>query len=123
MMMPTILLNFLYPSPPSLFLAAMSVISFTALSLSGLSEVCGKHRLYSKFWNANPPPRPNPIRLSSRTGMLLLYAPALAAAVASFDVPGVVTGTRSQLLSLALSLDFFKRVFEVKFDSVLPSLS
>ncbi|XP_008777953.2 3-oxo-5-alpha-steroid 4-dehydrogenase 1 [Phoenix dactylifera] len=114
-MMPTILPNFLYPPPPSLFLAAMSVISFTALSLSGLSEVSGKHLQYSKFWNANPPPRPNPMRLSGRTGMLLLYSPALEAAVASFAVPGVVTGMRSQLLSLALSLHFFKRVFEVLF--------
>ncbi|EHA8591719.1 putative 3-oxo-5-alpha-steroid 4-dehydrogenase 1 [Cocos nucifera] len=111
-MMPTLLLNFLYPPLPSLFLAATSVISFTTLSFLGLSEVSGKHLQYSKFWNANPPPRPNPIRLSGRTGMLLLYAPALAAAVASFAVPGVVTTTSSQLLSLALSLHFFKRVFE-----------
>ncbi|XP_073107877.1 uncharacterized protein [Elaeis guineensis] len=114
-MMPTMLLNFVYPPPPSLFLAATSVISFTALSFSGISEVSDKHLQYSKFWNANPPPRANPIRLSGRTGMLLLYAPALAAAVASFAVPGVVTTTRSQLLSLALSLHFFKRVFEVLF--------
>ncbi|KAJ0966354.1 hypothetical protein J5N97_027492 [Dioscorea zingiberensis] len=107
---------FLFPPPPSPFVTAMSVISFTSLAYTGFSELRGKHLHYSKFWNANPNERRKEIKLSSRAGMLFLYSPALAAALASFAIPGdLLSSTRSLLLCAALSIHFFKRVFEVLF--------
>lgn len=104
----------LFPPPPSPFITAMSVISLTSLAYTGVSEVYGKHLHYSKFWNANPNGRHKGIELSSRAGMLLIYSPALAAALASFSIPGcALSSTRSLLLSAALSIHYFKRVFEV----------
>ncbi|XP_039131349.1 3-oxo-5-alpha-steroid 4-dehydrogenase 2 [Dioscorea cayenensis subsp. rotundata] len=106
----------LFPPPPSPFITAMSVISLTSLAYTGVSEVYGKHLHYSKFWNANPNGRHKGIELSSRAGMLLIYSPALAAALASFSIPGcALSSTRSLLLSAALSIHYFKRVFEVLF--------
>ncbi|XP_072956270.1 uncharacterized protein [Typha angustifolia] len=111
----SILSGFLFPPPPSLLVMAMSAVSVTSLAYSGLSEIAGKHLNYSKFWDAGPSKGGGNIRLSSRSGMLLLYTPALLAAVASFAVPGVVVGTRSRLVSAALAIHFLKRDFEVLF--------
>ena len=57
--------------------------------------------------------------LKSRDGMLVAYAPALAAAAASFAVPGAVEGARAQILSAALAVHFLKRVLEV-FNNIYP---
>ncbi|ONK65090.1 uncharacterized protein A4U43_C07F33500 [Asparagus officinalis] len=97
----------------------MTIVSFTSLAYTGLSEIRGKHLHYSKFWNVGNSSEnkkiENEIKISSRVGMLLFYGPAAAAAAASFFVPGLVVGLRAQLLSWALLVQFFKRVLEVLF--------
>lgn len=113
-------LPFLYPPPGSAFVAAVSVVSFASLASAGLSELRGEHMAYSKFWHVvagrqqqQQQKRAGGVLLSSRDGMLVAYAPALVAAVASFAVPGAVEGLRAQLLSAALAVHFLKRVLEV----------
>ncbi|XP_020276334.1 uncharacterized protein LOC109850688 isoform X2 [Asparagus officinalis] len=117
--MMSILMSFFFPPPPSLFITAMTIVSFTSLAYTGLSEIRGKHLHYSKFWNVGNSSEnkkiENEIKISSRVGMLLFYGPAAAAAAASFFVPGLVVGLRAQLLSWALLVQFFKRVLEVLF--------
>jgi len=106
--------NFMFPPPPSIFVTAMSIISFVALANYGISEIRGKHLNYSKFWNANNNKTNSgkQIKLSSKVGMLLLYTPAFLAGAVSFWIfPN--EGLRSTLLQGALTLHYFKRVFEV----------
>uniref|UniRef100_A0A0A9GU15 Uncharacterized protein n=1 Tax=Arundo donax TaxID=35708 RepID=A0A0A9GU15_ARUDO len=67
---------------------------------------------YSKFWHVVPAAG---ALLPSRGGMLVAYAPALAAVLTSFAVPGAVDGTRAQLLAAGLAIHFLKRVLEVLF--------
>jgi hypothetical protein len=108
------LLRFIFPPPPSLFITGMSVISLASLAVIGFSEVKGKHLQYSKFWNVNPPNNGRKqIKVSSRTGMLILYTPAFLAGLASF-VLFQHQDVRFLLVDAALTLHFFKRVFEVK---------
>ncbi|CAM8961973.1 unnamed protein product [Rhodiola kirilowii] len=106
----------LFPPPPSIFITAMSFISVVSLANTGLSEIRGKHLQYSKFWNANVA-KSSPlagIKLSGRAGMVLLYAPVLVAALASFVVyPD--KDVRFVLICSALAIHFFKRILEVLF--------
>ncbi|BFG20870.1 hypothetical protein CerSpe_071450 [Prunus speciosa] len=129
-MVVTTMLTYIFPPPPSLFVTAMSVISFTSLASLGLSELRGKHLHYSKFWNSgSKTSAAKKIKLSSRTGMLIAYTPAFLAGVASF-VLYPQENIRILLLCSALTIHFFKRIFEVLFvhsysggmilDSVLP---
>ncbi|XP_054787883.1 uncharacterized protein LOC129293800 [Prosopis cineraria] len=128
MAIPLLLLNFLFPPPPSLFVTAMSVISFVSTTRAGFNEIKGKHLQYSKFWNVNPSEKKK-IQLSGKSGMLLLYSPAFIAGAASFFVfPN--ESLRTTLLQASLTLHFFKRILEVLFvhkysgrmilDSVIP---
>ncbi|KAI4347707.1 hypothetical protein L6164_008491 [Bauhinia variegata] len=114
-MVPSVLLKFLFPPPPSLFVAAMSVITFVSQANAGFSEIRGKHLQYSKFVNVNPTGSGRTqIKISSKTGMVLFYSPALLAGVASFWIfPH--EGLRSTILHSAIALHFFKRVFEALF--------
>ncbi|KAK3003519.1 hypothetical protein RJ639_018194 [Escallonia herrerae] len=98
------LLGLVYPPPPSLFVTAMSVISAGCIT-----GQCG----YSKFWHVvasqslstgTAHQQQKQIKLSGRTGMLILYTPAF-----------LVEGIRFTLLTSALTIHFFKRVFEVLF--------
>ncbi|CAL0321205.1 unnamed protein product [Lupinus luteus] len=125
----SVLSNIIFPPPPSLFVSAMSLISFVSLANAGFSEIKGKHLNYSKFWNATNTTPQKQIKISSKSGMLLLYTPAFLAAAASFWVfPH--EGIRSTFLQGAVTIHFFKRVFEVLFvhkysgamllDSALP---
>ncbi|XP_004516218.1 uncharacterized protein [Cicer arietinum] len=112
----SLFLNLMFPPPPSIFVIAMSVISFVALANYGLSEVRGKHLNYSKFWNVNNSNNNSKkhIKFSSKVGMLLLYSPAFLAATASFWIfPN--EGFRTTILRCALTLHYFKRVFESLF--------
>ncbi|OVA03260.1 3-oxo-5-alpha-steroid 4-dehydrogenase [Macleaya cordata] len=116
--MMTLFGKFLFPPPPSLFITAMSVISFVSISKIGLSEIKGNHLQYSKFWNVNnnskKPKVVKEIKLSSKTGMLILYTPAfLAGAISFWLFPN--HDLRFLLVKSALTLHFFKRVFEVLF--------
>jgi very-long-chain enoyl-CoA reductase len=114
---------FLYPPPSSVYVAAMSAVSLVSLANAGLAELRGKHMAYSKFWHvvaagagggADAKQRGGGgALLSSRDGMLVAYVPALAAAAASFAVPGAVGGERAQILAAALAAHFLKRVLEV----------
>ncbi|XP_020238193.1 3-oxo-5-alpha-steroid 4-dehydrogenase 1 isoform X1 [Cajanus cajan] len=112
-MVMSVLLNFMFPPPASLVVSGMTVISFMILMNAFLSEVRGKHLNYSKFWNANPSGQ-RQIKLSSKTGMLLLYTPAFLAALASFWIYPH-EGVRSTVLKSAVTLHYFKRDFEVLF--------
>ncbi|VFQ81258.1 unnamed protein product [Cuscuta campestris] len=107
------LLSFLYPPPPSLYLAAMSAINFFALSNAGLKETRGKHMNYSKFYRSRSGQK-SPARISSRTGMAIFYAPAFLAGAASFWI-FPVADFRFRLVSAALTIHFFKRLLEVMF--------
>lgn len=109
-----ILSAFLFPPPPSTFVNVMTVVSSTSLAMAGLSEIKGKHLQYSKFWNANSGSKlsAQESKLSSKYGMLLVYTPAFLAGAASFWL--FPSGDeRFFLLKSALTLHFFKRIFEV----------
>ncbi|XP_071930147.1 uncharacterized protein [Coffea arabica] len=116
--LPEIVLRFLYPPPPSLFISAMSVISFASLTNAGFQEIKGKHMRYSKFFNVGASVtgdnKQKEAEFSGRTGMLVAYTPAFLAGVASFAlVP--LEGLRFTLLRSALTIHFLKRLFEVLF--------
>ncbi|PKU79624.1 3-oxo-5-alpha-steroid 4-dehydrogenase 1 [Dendrobium catenatum] len=112
----SILNNFLFPPPPSIFVSAMSMISFTLLTISGLSEIFGRHLRYSKFGDAGGGRSRGFKPISSKAGMLFLYSPAMAYAVAApFVFDGLVDGIRARLVAAALAIHFAKRVFEVLF--------
>uniref|UniRef100_A0A2N9EHN2 Uncharacterized protein n=1 Tax=Fagus sylvatica TaxID=28930 RepID=A0A2N9EHN2_FAGSY len=114
-MVVSMLQSFIFPPPPSLFITAMSVVSLTSLVYTGFSEVRGNHLKYSKFWNVNSPKSGRKqIKLSSTTGMLILYTPAFLAALTSFLL-FPPQDFRSLLLHSALAIHFFKRIFEVLF--------
>lgn len=92
----------------------MSVVSAVSLANAGFSEIRGKHFQYSKFWNANAQDFSvtNKISLSSRNGMILLYTPAFLAGLVSFSLfPD--EGLRFFFVESALTIHFFKRIFEV----------
>ncbi|CAL1374046.1 unnamed protein product [Linum trigynum] len=115
----------MFQPPPSLLVAAMSVVGVVSLGNAGVSELRGKHMKYSKFsdqpsaststanssWSSIP----------SRTGMLVAYTPAFLAALASLlflhHGHGGVEASSSRLLLVesALALHFFKRVLETLF--------
>ncbi|KAF6146934.1 hypothetical protein GIB67_036653 [Kingdonia uniflora] len=100
--------NFMYPPPPSLFITTMSVISFVSLAYTAFSEIRGKHLQYSKFWNINTSQK---VKLSSRTGMLILYTPAFVVGAVSLYLLAD-NGLRVLLVTAALTIHFLKRVLE-----------
>ncbi|KAF8090201.1 hypothetical protein N665_0483s0039 [Sinapis alba] len=79
------------------------------------SEVRGNNLKYSKFNNRSSSSQKDRFgSISSRTGMLCLYTPSFLAASASFFL-SPSEDLRFLLLKSALSLHFFKRIFEVLF--------
>ncbi|EOY10527.1 3-oxo-5-alpha-steroid 4-dehydrogenase [Theobroma cacao] len=109
----SLLMKFLFP--PSLFVTATSLISFTPLVISGLSEKRGKHLQYSKFFGVgSQTSAESKIKLSSRAAMVTLYTPAFLAGVFSFGMfPD--EGLRFLLLKSAITIHFFKRILESLF--------
>ncbi|WVZ61967.1 hypothetical protein U9M48_011772 [Paspalum notatum var. saurae] len=120
----------MWPTPPFLyaptpFVAAASAVAAVVLAALGLSELRGDNLAYSKFSRGGPGKQTTILlhkhqqrgpRLSGRAAMLLFYAPALTAALASFfAVPAAVAGARSRILAAALAAHFLKRVLEVLF--------
>jgi len=101
---------FLYA--PSPLVAALTAACAASLAVLAISEFRGGNLAYSKFVGAGARAR---LLLPSRAGMLVIYAPALAAALASFAVPGAVEGARAGLLRAAVAAHFLKRVLEVLF--------
>jgi hypothetical protein len=113
-MVVSFLLRFIFPPPPSFFITAMSMISLISSAKLGFSEVRGENLQYSKFWNVNPRKSGRrQIKLSSRTGMLFAYTPSFLAGLASL-VFFTHQNARFLLLASALTLHFFKRIFEVR---------
>ncbi|CAH9110184.1 unnamed protein product [Cuscuta epithymum] len=108
----TILLSFIYPPPPSLYITAMSVINFVALTNAGFKETRGKNMNYSKFYNAGS--SQNKAKISSRKGMFVIYAPAFLAGLASLWIFRQEE-FRFRLVSAVLTIHFFKRLLEVMF--------
>ncbi|KAL6213491.1 hypothetical protein ACLB2K_012938 [Fragaria x ananassa] len=109
---------FVFPPPASVFVTAMSVISFTGLAYSGFSEVRGNHLQYSKFWKITNKPasqKSKQIYLSGRRGMQFIYAPAFLAGLTSLVFFPHNDDIRYLLLSSALTLHFLKRLLEVQF--------
>ncbi|KAJ3707250.1 hypothetical protein LUZ61_010955 [Rhynchospora tenuis] len=112
--------SILYPPPPSLFLNAITAVSLIAGANFGISEVRGTHLAYSKFWNwkeAAPGKSTagTAAKVSGRTGMLILYTPALVAAAVLFFIPSIMAAPRGVLVCAALGLHFLKRDLEVLF--------
>ncbi|RCV09566.1 hypothetical protein SETIT_2G039800v2 [Setaria italica] len=116
----------LWPSPPFLYAPSPVVASLTAacaatLAFLAISEFRGANLRYSKFGGRAKKGAGGggggggALLLPSRVGMLVIYAPALAAALASFFVPGAVEGARARILAAAVAVHFLKRVLEVLF--------
>ncbi|XP_030488169.2 uncharacterized protein LOC115705070 [Cannabis sativa] len=100
-------------TPPSIYIKGLSLVTLMAMALLGLLEVAGNHLGYSKFSDFSSQKRP---KMSSRAGMLLLYTPAFLAGLASLILLVPHTNDlRFLFLTLALTIHFFKRVFEVLF--------
>ncbi|KAK9059843.1 hypothetical protein SSX86_020547 [Deinandra increscens subsp. villosa] len=114
MLLPSILLNFMFPPPSSLFVTTMSVIGIFSLTNAGYTEIKGKHLRYSKFVNEGVAKKKDEMKLSSRTGMLVFYTPSFLVGLSSFLVFRD-QDLRSVLLASALTVHFFKRVLEVLF--------
>ncbi|KAI3734585.1 hypothetical protein L6452_14056 [Arctium lappa] len=117
MVIPSIVLNFLFPPPSSLFVTTMTLVSFSSLTNAGYKETKGKNMQYSKFLNVGVAKKEKEIKetkLSSRNGMFLFYAPSFLVGLTSFFIfPD--QDLRFVLLVSALTVHFFKRVLEVSF--------
>ncbi|XP_062091671.1 uncharacterized protein LOC133797693 [Humulus lupulus] len=131
--MESIFLKLVFPPPPSIFLNTLSLISIPSFALGGLSEFRGNNMPYSKFFtnNTNNNNNNNHVtatnlqkqsssqekktkEVSSRLGMLICYTPAFLASLAFYLLfPQESYNLRMLLLSSALALHFFKRIFEV----------
>lgn len=100
---------------PSIWVALATVMTLISTVYLGIAEIIGNHLEYSKFANSSSVKKPSNkqgIKLSSRTGMLILYTPAFLAGLVSFFVfPG--GDLRFMLLKFAVTFHFFKRDFEV----------
>lgn len=108
----------LFAPPISIIITTMCIITVIVSGYLGLSEIKGTHLQYSKFWNANDAKSKSlaEIKLSGKAGMLLLYAPAFVTALSSFWVyPIRDLDLRFLLICSALTVHFFKRIFEVIF--------
>jgi hypothetical protein len=117
-----------WPAPPFLHApspleAWASAAGAVAMAFLAVSEFRGDHLAYSKFsrgggggqQGTKQQQQRQRVRVPSRVGMVLLYFPALAAALASFAVPGAVDGARAHVLSAAIAVHFLKRVLEALF--------
>ncbi|KAK2634510.1 hypothetical protein Ddye_029302 [Dipteronia dyeriana] len=100
-------------SPPSIWITGMSAVNVISMANVTYAEISGKHLKYSKFWNQN---QSTHTKFSSRFGMLFFYTPSFLAGLASFWLfPHHHHNFRFLLLVSALTIHFFKRIFEVIF--------
>ncbi|KAI3757199.1 hypothetical protein L6452_04733 [Arctium lappa] len=102
---------------PSIWITAMTVATLISTAYLSFAEMMGNHLQYSKFTSSNSDKKPQGIKVSSRTGMLILYTPAFLAGVVSFFVfPDDGDGDlRFLLLKFAVTFHFFKRDLETIF--------
>ncbi|KAK6137754.1 hypothetical protein DH2020_028506 [Rehmannia glutinosa] len=122
----SVLLNLIYPPPPSVVITAMSVVSFLSLSHAGWMEIRGKNMQYSKMKDAQKNIIDDDTKkkkrntkkkgkvVPSKVGMTVLYAPAFLVGLSSF-ILFPLGDFRFNLLRSAVTAHFFKRVFEVLF--------
>ncbi|KAK9691582.1 hypothetical protein RND81_09G205900 [Saponaria officinalis] len=113
-----VLQKLLFPPPSSIYVSVMSFISVGSMANAGFSEIKGKHLQYSKFlnWNNNndSSTQNKQIKITSKVGMFMMYAPAFLFGASSFLLfPH--HGLRFLLLRSALTIHFLKRVLEVLF--------
>ncbi|KAI3762095.1 hypothetical protein L1987_52518 [Smallanthus sonchifolius] len=102
------------PVLESIWVTSATVVTLISTLYLGFAEIIGNHLQYSKFTNSNSISNNNPIKLSSKIGMLIFYTPAFLAGLVSFFVfPG--GGLRFVLLKSAVTFHFFKRDLEVLF--------
>ncbi|KAG6507343.1 3-oxo-5-alpha-steroid 4-dehydrogenase 1-like [Zingiber officinale] len=113
---------FYYPLLPSVFIAGMFASACAFAVVGSFTEAWGLNFTYSKFspFSSSSSSYASGVKPSircvpSRTGMLLIYTPALVAAAAAAFLPGALAGERSWLLCFVLFVHFFKRVLEVLF--------
>ena len=120
--MESILLKLVFPTPPSFFLNALSVMNIPSFAMSGLSEMRGQNLKYSKFSNNGAEEREvvgsaklgqTKTKVPSKTGMLVCYTPAFLASLVLFLIFPHEGNLRMLLLNSALALHFFKRIYEV----------
>lgn len=109
--------KFIYQPPASLFLTAMSIMSCVSLVIAGLMEVSGMSMLhYSKMFNTGNKnvgaSKRKMIEFSGRNGMLLAYFPAFVAGATCLALMRD-EGLRFTLVTSAIAVHFFKRLFEV----------
>ena len=121
--MASILTSLVLPTQASysLYMKALSWTTLAAISLLGFSEAVGNHLGYSKLLNLGPQ---NQAKVPGKLGMLLLYTPSFLAGLASLTLllPHHHNDVRFVLVTLALTLHYFKRVFEVSlFISLISS--
>ncbi|KAJ9545949.1 hypothetical protein OSB04_025656 [Centaurea solstitialis] len=111
-----VLENFMFDEP-SIWITATTVATLISTAYLGVSEIIGNHLQYSKFTSSDSDnKKPQGIKVSSRTGMLILYTPAFLAGVASFFIfPAAGGDLRFVLLKFAVTFHFFKRDMEVLF--------
>ncbi|TYI62255.1 hypothetical protein E1A91_D10G231900v1 [Gossypium mustelinum] len=102
--------------PPTLLLTGASVLTLLSLAILGVLEIRGINMKYSKFVNAAASSSSSSISfiVPSRVGMLLLYTPAFLVGVASFWLYPA-DDSRFLFLKSAVTIHFFKRLFEVIF--------
>ncbi|KAL8518241.1 hypothetical protein ACS0TY_009563 [Phlomoides rotata] len=109
----SVLLQFIYPPPASATVTAMTAISFLSLSNGGYKEMQGKNMQYSKMFKVEKR-KESGKKVRSKIGMIVTYTPAFLAGVLSlFIFPS--GDFRFTLLRSAITLHFFKRLFEVLF--------
>ncbi|OMO94432.1 hypothetical protein COLO4_16342 [Corchorus olitorius] len=103
--------------PSSLAATAISGLTLILLAILGVLEIAGIHLQYSKFFNVGSSSNSassKKIKVPSKVGMFLLYAPTFLAGLASFWLfPD--GDLRFLLVKSAVTLHFFKRLFEVLF--------
>ncbi|KAK6138003.1 hypothetical protein DH2020_028257 [Rehmannia glutinosa] len=117
----SVLLNLIYPPPPSVVITAMSVVSFLSLSHAGWMEIRGKNMQYSKMKDAQKNIIDDDTKkkkkgkvVPSKVGMIVIYTPAFVVGLSTF-ILFPLGDFRFTLLRSAVTAHFFKRVFEVLF--------
>ncbi|MFQ6655561.1 hypothetical protein Gotur_026069 [Gossypium turneri] len=101
--------------PPTLLLTGASVLTLLLLAILGVLEIRGINMKYSKFVNAASSSSSISFKVPSRVGMLLLYTPAFLVGVASFWLYPA-DDSRFLFLKSAVTIHFFKRLFEPSID-------
>ncbi|KAF5770494.1 putative 3-oxo-5-alpha-steroid 4-dehydrogenase (NADP(+)) [Helianthus annuus] len=105
---------FLFPSPPSLFIMALSIIILLSLTISGYTEMNGKQKQYAKFFDTISSKKEENNKLLSRNGMLVFYTPSFIVCLAALTILPH-QDLRVIMVEYVLTLHFFKRILEVLF--------